>query len=1016
MSDTEMEASQAAGLDHFLSCQDPEVLHRTISLGSAMLERGIIALDPPTGLKGLHVHGRCLLFDFFQTNSRHSLDNAIMFLDSARRVAGSDYTDLASLLESLCRAYLNSFRLDDSSEDPLHNAVRIGRTAVPIMHEGLQQRERLFSILGNALQDLYELHEELEVLNEAIQMFGKAVEVSHDDNALLPYYYQCHGDGLYARYKNQGKLSDLQLGIRRWKRCIDITPPGDRKLGRRYDDLGCGLFTLYQVNGQLSDLEDAIHCQRSCLKDAENTEELEERRGNLALSIHHKYLRTRDPEVIKEAADLAVSAAEAIEKGHPMRAGLLDQAAVILLERYNLESKDISDDSDLGKAIAFWQIAVGLKSGGIQRIAEIHNNLGNGLNVRYHVTNDTDDLTKAVKHWGLAVSSTPDNHPDLTLRLKNQGIGYHNMFERTGDMSKQTLAKTIFERALDHKSGALLERVDAGRRAAAIAKSRGDYVGAASYYSRCVELLPLIAVPTKSQSDLENTSKELLNLSSETVYAFLKAGKPPSEAIRAMESTRGIISSLTVDLRSDVSSLKQKQPDLSSRYLRLREFLSSTRFSMNKTEVLGEGDNDFGAASLERLEALEQLDQILKQIRSLPGMETFQATPTMDDILQAARDGPVVCFNVTPDGSHAFVVKLAEVISISLPKLTANRVESLSDQLTTLDVRHRRHGGLGTLPKADNPGDLFILKNQPLDNQLVWLWDAAVEPVLSELGLLQEYTESPELPCVWWVRTGAMANLPLHAAGDHSPGSSKNTISHVVSSYATTLKTLRFAQTKTQEFTVRKRTTDARHRVVIIAMPRTSGYYDLKTAEKVDAIKSCIGHVADIKVLENPSSHSVLAELESATMVHFACHATADPVSPSDSYLHLGESLPDNLKLKELERLHHQLADVAYLSACSTAGTQDGDLADESINLSSTFQLVGFRHVVGTLWDANDKAAVRVASAFYEQLLSETGPRSAARALHVAVVNYKKHLETDQRKLSIDRQLIRWACFVHLGP
>ncbi|KAM5365038.1 hypothetical protein ACJZ2D_011174 [Fusarium nematophilum] len=52
---------------------------------------------------------------------------------------------------------------------------------------------------------------------------------------------------------------------------------------------------------------------------------------------------------------------------------------------------------------------------------------------------------------------------------------------------------------------------------------------------------------------------------------------------------------------------------------------------------------------------------------------------------------------------------------------------------------------------------------------------------------------------------------------------------------------------------------------------------------------------------------------------------------------------------------------VAYLSACSTGFNQADDLLDESLHLMGTCHLVGFRHVVGTLWAGSDSHCVGVA-------------------------------------------------------
>lgn len=103
-----------------------------------------------------------------------------------------------------------------------------------------------------------------------------------------------------------------------------------------------------------------------------------------------------------------------------------------------------------------------------------------------------------------------------------------------------------------------MERVAAGRHAATIANSLHDHFDAASNMSQCAELLPAIALPTKSQIDLDHTLRKLADLSSDLVHTFTMADKAPAEAIQALESTRGNISSLSFipEKRHVISSIE----------------------------------------------------------------------------------------------------------------------------------------------------------------------------------------------------------------------------------------------------------------------------------------------------------------------------------------------------------------------------------------------------------------------------------------------------------------------------
>jgi CHAT domain-containing protein len=79
------------------------------------------------------------------------------------------------------------------------------------------------------------------------------------------------------------------------------------------------------------------------------------------------------------------------------------------------------------------------------------------------------------------------------------------------------------------------------------------------------------------------------------------------------------------------------------------------------------------------------------------------------------------------------------------------------------------------------------------------------------------------------------------------------------------------------------------------------------------------------------------------------------------------------------------------------------------VHLVSAFQLAGFPHVIGTLWEINDRIAVQITQKFY-RALSAGGAvldtTAAAHALHRAVLHVRdKYPEVP----SI------WAAHIHTG-
>ena len=102
-------------------------------------------------------------------------------------------------------------------------------------------------------------------------------------------------------------------------------------------------------------------------------------------------------------------------------------------------------------------------------------------------------------------------------------------------------------------------------------------------------------------------------------------------------------------------------------------------------------------------------------------------------------------------------------------------------------------------------------------------------------------------------------------------------------------------------------------------------------------------------------------------------------------------------------------AELAYLSACDTAITSAAALIDEAIHLTTAFQLAGFPHVIGTLWEINDELATTVADTFYATLRSSSsslGTAQAASALHHVVRAIRDDLP---------RTPSLWAAYIHAG-
>ncbi|KAE9363032.1 hypothetical protein N431DRAFT_433247 [Stipitochalara longipes BDJ] len=508
---------------------------------------------------------------------------------------------------------------------------------------------------------------------------------------------------------------------------------------------------------------------------------------------------------------------------------------------------------------------------------------------------------------------------------------------------------------------------------------------------------------------MQHALQQLSGAACRAASVLLKSGRKAIEALQILEQGRGIIASLVIDSRSEVTTLRDKHEDLYSRFAKLRDTVSSPPiYQLSGTRTSQVTSARYIQETLRMDQSAAELDKVIEEIRQKPGFERFLDTFAERDILQLATSGPIVYYNISNISAEAFIITKEKLEYLPLPEFK----EVSRDNMPLLENERsdwiRRDAKIINNTETDDD-DAIGIQNASgnVSSAMQLLWDKAVQPVLAKLKLLREEQEPTGLlPRVWWIGGGPMTRLPIHAAGKHSNGATENTISHVISSYATTLKSLQFARNKAQ-----RQPTSEGPKLLVVTMPVTPGFLGKLNVEKeVEAIRSAVKSHGSVTVLSQPSKAQVLQEFRNCTICHFACHGHADAEDPSNSALFLGNTTLEKLTVKDLDAFHHTGAQVAYLSACSTAELTTRTLIDESIHLASTFLLAGFPHVIGTLWKAEDSAAVEVAGEFYREFAQQpdAGDALVATALHRAVLKLRNSSGNAG-------DISKWAPFVHMG-
>ncbi|RPA95664.1 hypothetical protein L873DRAFT_1812412 [Choiromyces venosus 120613-1] len=473
----------------------------------------------------------------------------------------------------------------------------------------------------------------------------------------------------------------------------------------------------------------------------------------------------------------------------------------------------------------------------------------------------------------------------------------------------------------------------------------------------------------------------------------------------------------TIDSRSDLSDLKRDHRSQFDIFHRLRVEIDSPVDEIHfiSTETL---DRRRESLISRRKAAVGELEKTFAFIRSLPGYSGFLLPPPPDILRKMSENGPIVVLNSTHYRSDAIIVTPSDIASLELPFLRLEDIERHMNQLAGLG-----RGQQTIFGRREN--------NLKLNDILHWLWDTAVGPVLDELerhgAISTGGVGIHDLTRVWWIGVGPLSMAPFHAAGYHSRGSTRNTLSRVISTYIPTIKALSYARQKRFELfggsdnscskdnsrsdnIVRK----SNARLLLVSMPITPGASNLPgVSQEVQYISDETGKIGiGTSVLSEPTPAAVLNKVADFNFVHFACHGVSD-VNPSDSHLMLLS--PDGanaakLRVRDISTLNTQNAHLAYLSACSSAQNSSRRLADEVIHLASGFQLAGFSHVLANLWETNDSASSEVSRDFYHLLFQNHGAGDwhyqVAASFHEAVKRLR-----DKRP----QNPLTWAPFIHTG-
>ena len=912
-----------------------------------------------------------LFLHYERTGAPEDLDEAIEMQRTLRTF--DDRVELGGML-------ISRFEIADDAAT-LNEAIEVLRGCVNDATHQMGRSETL-RLLGVCLRYRYEYFGQISALGESITCGQEAVNLADSEEQRLRCMSAVAG-ALREDAERQSDLAALDAATDIMREALNGAQPGDPARAVRLSALAPFLHRRYSWTRDSDDLDEAVELGRQSIDESKPLDpDLPTRLTNFASALVSRYDRKRDSSDLAEAIASIRRALRLTPAGHAQVGIRLGQLSVALQTEGEVEDSD----STIDEAVRTAEQAVETIREGHFMLAILLINQGQVRYARYQRSGDLNDLASAIDALRRAVATASD-HPTRAAARWKLGDLLVVKARRAKDVSILREALPLFETAADSETADTGVRVSACASWGNAAAELEDWPLALRASKLGVELASRLVARSLGRDDQEHEVAGFADIAALAATAAVRCGEP-GQAVELLEQGRGILLARAFDSRSELSDLEEKDPSLAEEVKRCSHEL----------DLLAQSEPGLGLAvgpriSRSRTEALARWNHVIDSVRRVPGFSNFFLPPTVDALSAAARTGSVVYVNVTARGSFALFLEREGVMrpALELSAATYSEVTQLARECAQVtSVAHL--------------SDIDVLEeaNERLLDVLDKLWILIAEPVLRELGIDGPPEPGKPWPRIHWCPVGQIAFLPLHAAGRYSRERATGVASvldRAVSCYVPTARALMLDRRRVTDL---EANATGRSGMLAVAVPYMPGQRDLPNAlNEVERLENDFN--ADTLVAGEAKRARVLAELPRYGSVHFACHAYSDSLRPSQSHLLLYDR---PLTVLDIARLHQRRAELAFLSACSTARPTD-QLTDEAIHLSSAFQLAGYAHVIATLWPVRDSIADRMTEAIYAHINNMGTTNALAEACHTAVRNLRQEFP--------DLPMV-WAAHIHAGP
>jgi tetratricopeptide (TPR) repeat protein len=577
---------------------------------------------------------KCLLERVKHFGSIDDIDRAVECNQQSLNLSRDDRSIDYSMTLGNHGCMLHQRFLQNDSIDDLDSAIRCTETALKILREthqlsSVRQLYQSFQYnAGSYFRQRYSKTKDVEDLSRAIINLEEVV-ISKPPISIYAANVRVDLAGCLSQmYDVEQSCGSLEGGAMIITQAIlavpeDYTHPMYVESTRIATELGTKLALLYEETGDIRHLNTAIELGDMSVRRVSIHPDGPRHLRELASLVAGRYHRTGQRSDLEHAATLAQAALDSSPAGTLEHA----DACATLGKIYDSQFRHTQDFADLDKAINYYQAsldntpgtnleviahriwsistcsllryknhdremeeldrAIQLMNTGIQSLpsknqsrSRLMFNLACYLDRKYELCQTEEYAAHAVECWKQNLLVLEEINPRHVERSKCwYRLGRTYLAQSSHNPKLIDAAITAFEQCGGCNGGLFYIRIAALVAAASEYAKRGDENSLERgllCVQQAIELYPVTSLRGVGDLDRLGLIEDVMSVGHLGAAISVLLGRSPYESLKIMEMGRGILASSLMEVRADVSDLKEKHPKLASELMSIQVALDDT--------------------------------------------------------------------------------------------------------------------------------------------------------------------------------------------------------------------------------------------------------------------------------------------------------------------------------------------------------------------------------------------------------------------------------------------------------